>query len=96
MARSRLYLGFTLKLDTKVLLGSNMTVIGKHNLTPFLHKIGKTPEEQLRRNQAAMKLLQKWIKEEVSEAELIQREIYFESFKEIVDNERLSGHKIYS
>lgn len=73
-----------------------MTITGKHNLTPFLHNMGKTPEEQLRRNQAAMKLLQKWIEEEVSEAESIQREIYFESFKQIVDNERLSGHKIYS
>lgn len=72
-----------------------MTVTGKHNLMPFLQNMGKTPEEQLRKNQAAIKLLQKWLEEEVSEAESIQREIYFESFKQIVDNERLSGHKVY-
>ncbi len=72
-----------------------MTVTGKDSLTPFLQNMGKTPEEQLRRNQAAMKLLQKWIEEEVSETESIQREKYFESFKQIVDNERLSGYKIY-
>ncbi len=36
-----------------------MTVTGKHNLTLFLQNMGKTPEEQLQRNQAAMKLLQK-------------------------------------
>ncbi|MBU7585984.1 MAG: hypothetical protein KAF91_24440 [Nostoc sp. TH1S01] len=75
---------------------SNMTVTGKNNLTSLLPHLGKTPEEQLRLNQAAIKLLQKWMAEEVSECESMQREIYFESFKQIVDHERLSGNKIYS
>jgi hypothetical protein len=73
-----------------------MTLTGTHYLTPFLHHMGKTSEEQLRINQAAMKLLRKWIEEEVSEEESIQREKYFDFFKEVVDNERLSGYKIYS
>jgi hypothetical protein len=73
-----------------------MTVTGKHHLTPFLHHLGKTSEEQLRINQAAMKLLRKWIEEEVPEEVSIQREKYFDSFKEIVDNEKLPGYKIYS
>lgn len=72
-----------------------MTVTGNH-LTPFLHHLGKTSEEQLQINQAAIKLLRKWIEEEVSEEEAIQREKYFDSFKEIVDNEKLPGYKIYS
>lgn len=73
-----------------------MTVTGKHHLTPFLQHLGKTSEEQLRINQAAMKLLRKWIEEEVPEEVSIQREKYFDSFKEIVDNEKLPGYKIYS
>ncbi len=70
--------------------------VGKNSLTPFLKHMGQTPEEQLQKNQAAMKLLRRWIEEEVSEEESKQRESYFESFKEIIDNERLPGHKLYS
>ena len=43
-----------------------------------------------------MKLLKGWIEEEVSEEELKDREKYFDSFKEIVDNERPLGYKLYS
>lgn len=68
----------------------------KGSLTPFLKHMGKTPEEQLQKNQAAMKLLREWIEEEVSEEDLKQREHYFDSFKEIIDNERLPGYKLYS
>jgi hypothetical protein len=73
-----------------------MTVTGKHYLTPFLPHMGQTPEEQLQKNHAAMEILSRWIKEEISEEESIQREKYFDSFKKIVDNERLPGYKIYS
>lgn len=68
----------------------------KESLKPFLRHKGQTPEEQLQKNQAAMKLLKGWIEEEVSEEESKQREIYFDSFKEIIDSERLPGHKLYS
>lgn len=68
----------------------------KHSLTPFLKHQGQTAEEQLQKNQAAMKLLKGWIEEEVSEEELKDREKYFDSFKEIVDNERPIGYKLYS
>lgn len=77
-----------------------MTVKGfkklKTSLTPFLKHMGQTPEEQLQKNQAAMKLLKGWIEEEVSAEESKQRESYFDSFKQIVDNERLPEHKLYS
>lgn len=68
----------------------------KNSLTPFLKHMGQTPEEQLQKNQSAMNLLRGWIEEEVSEEESKQRESYFDSFKETVDNERLPGHKLYS
>ncbi len=44
-----------------------MTVTGKHYLTPFLPHMGQTPEEQLQKNHAAMEILSRWIKEEISE-----------------------------
>ncbi|MDF5714994.1 MAG: hypothetical protein PUP93_14200 [Rhizonema sp. NSF051] len=64
--------------------------------TPFVKHLGQTPEEQLQKNQSAMKLLREWIEEEVSEEESKQRESYFESFKKRVDDERMPGHKLYS
>ncbi|MBD2184767.1 hypothetical protein H6S82_09355 [Planktothrix sp. FACHB-1355] len=66
------------------------------SLTPFLKHRGKTEAEQLQKNLAAMKLLKGWIEEEVTEEESKQRESYFEYFKEIMDNARISGHKLYS
>jgi hypothetical protein len=48
-------------------LGETMTVTGKHYLTPFLPHMGHTPEEQLQKNHAAMEMLSRWIKEEISE-----------------------------
>lgn len=67
-----------------------------NSLTPFLKHRGKTEAEQLQKNLAAMKVLKNWIEEEVTEEESTQRESYFESFKEIVDNARMPGHKLYS
>ncbi|MBD2778675.1 hypothetical protein [Iningainema tapete] len=67
----------------------------KESLTPFLQHMGKTPEKQLQKNLAAMKLLREWIEEEVSESDLKQRESYFESFKEIIDNERIPEYRLY-
>lgn len=68
----------------------------KNSLAPFLKHRGQTVEEQLQKNQSAMQLLRGWIEEKVSEEELKQRESYFEDFKEIVDNERMPEHKLYS
>jgi hypothetical protein len=72
-----------------------MTTTPKHHLTSYLQHMGKTPEEQLQKNQAAMELVKKWIEEEISEEESKKRDIYLDSFKKIVDNERLPGHKVY-
>ncbi|MFL9453216.1 MULTISPECIES: hypothetical protein [Nostocales] len=43
-----------------------------------------------------MNLLKSWIEEEVSEEKVKERERFFETFKEIIDNERPSGYKLYS
>lgn len=68
----------------------------KNSLMPFLKHMGQTPEEQLQKNQAAMKLLQKWIEEEVSEEESQHRQNLFDSFKKIIDSERQPGQKLYT
>ncbi|MUG99917.1 hypothetical protein F7734_49645 [Scytonema sp. UIC 10036] len=67
-----------------------------YSIKSFLKHKGETPEEQLLKNQDAMKLLKSWLEEEVSEEEAKERERYFETFKEIMDNERPSGYKLYS
>ncbi|MBR8833883.1 MAG: hypothetical protein DSM106950_07530 [Stigonema ocellatum SAG 48.90 = DSM 106950] len=69
---------------------------GKNSLAPFLKHMGQTAEEQLQKNQSAMNLLKEWIEEEVSQEEFKNREIFFDSFKEIIDSERLPDHKLYS
>lgn len=68
----------------------------QNSFKPFLKHKGENPEEQLLKNQDAMKLLKSWIEEEVSKEEAKERERYFETFKEIIDNERPSGYKLYS
>lgn len=65
-------------------------------LAPYLKHMGRTPEEQLQKNQGGIKLLRKWLDEKVSPEESRERELYFELFKQIVDNERPPGHKLYS
>ncbi|MBC6478943.1 MAG: hypothetical protein GDA56_15410 [Hormoscilla sp. GM7CHS1pb] len=67
----------------------------ENELTPFLKHKGRSPEEQLQKNQAAIELIRGWLEEEVTEEESKQREIYFEDFQEIIDSTRLPGHKIY-
>ncbi|MBO1349858.1 MAG: leucine-rich repeat domain-containing protein [Hormoscilla sp. GUM202] len=64
--------------------------------SPFVKDLGRSPEEQLQKNQAAIAIIRGWLEEEVTEEEAKEREIYFEYFKEIVDSTRLPGHKIYS
>lgn len=56
----------------------------------------RTPEEQLQKNQAGIKILRKWLDEKVTPEEAREREIHFELFKQIMDNERPPGHKLYS
>ncbi|WP_407889922.1 hypothetical protein [Scytonema sp. NUACC26] len=68
----------------------------KNSFKPFLKHKGETPEEQLQKNQDVMKLLKSWLEEEVSDEEAKERERQFEIFKEIIDNERPSGYKLYS
>lgn len=65
-------------------------------LAPYLKHMGRTPEEQLQKNQGGIKLVKSWLEEKVSPEESRERELYFELFKQIVDNERPTGHKLYS
>ena len=53
-------------------------------------------EEQIKKNQGAIKLIRSWLAEEISEAERQEREERFERFKQIVDAHRPPGHKLYS
>ncbi len=56
----------------------------------------RTPEEQFQKNQAGIKILRKWLDEKVTPEEAREREIHFELFKQIMDDERPPGHKLYS
>lgn len=58
------------------------------------HK-GKTIEEQIQNNQPTIALLQKWLTEEVSEEISHEQDNYWEKVKEIIDQERPSGCKLY-
>jgi hypothetical protein len=59
---------------------------------------GKTPEEQLEKNKPLMEWLIKQMEEakKLTELEKIERERQWEEFKEIIDNFRPEGHKLYS
>ncbi|MBC6421043.1 MAG: hypothetical protein GDA43_04930 [Hormoscilla sp. SP5CHS1] len=39
----------------------------ENELTPFLKHKGRSPEEQLQKNQAAIELIRVWLEEEVTE-----------------------------
>ena len=66
------------------------------SLKPYMQHFGKSPEEQLQLNQPAMKLLKKWMQEEVTDEEAKRRRDALERLKQIIDSFRPSGHKIYS
>ncbi|MBD2206529.1 hypothetical protein H6G33_30590 [Calothrix sp. FACHB-1219] len=62
------------------------------------HQSGWDKEAQIRKNQRAMELLAKQMEEHknMSDAESLQRQEFFERFKKTVDAERLPGQKLYS
>ena len=70
------------------------------NSSTFQKRLKEYPdwdrEEQIKKNQGAIKLIRSWLAEEISEAERQEREEHFERFKQIVDAQRPSGHKLYS
>ncbi|BAY31814.1 hypothetical protein NIES2107_37000 [Nostoc carneum NIES-2107] len=59
---------------------------------------GWDQEKQLQKNQRAMAILRKQIEENdnMSDAESLQRQEFFEEFKKIVDAERPEGQKLYA
>ncbi|ACK69767.1 hypothetical protein PCC7424_1322 [Gloeothece citriformis PCC 7424] len=64
----------------------------------FIKRLYLTPEEQLEKNKPAMRLLEKWMKEnrEMNEEAREEAREDFERFKEIIDAERPEGYKLYS
>ncbi len=57
---------------------------------------GWDSEEQLSRNQPAMKLLKEWIERDKNRQPTPESEESFEEFKRIIDAERPPGQKLYS
>jgi hypothetical protein len=62
------------------------------------HQSGWDKEKQLQKNQRAMELLAKRIEQDkqISDSEAIERQEFFERFKQTVDAERPEGQKLYS
>lgn len=61
----------------------------------LLKYLGRTPAEQQSRQMAAMQILESWMNEEVSpEQNEINRE-FFADFREIIDQERMPGCKLF-
>ncbi|MGB3208878.1 MAG: hypothetical protein WBB28_28130 [Crinalium sp.] len=57
---------------------------------------GKTPEEQLEKNQPLLEWLKQKINQEVTESEAKANHEALESLKETIDNFRPEGHKLFS
>jgi hypothetical protein len=59
---------------------------------------GWDQEKQIQKNQRAMELLAKQMKHDdnISDSEAMERQEFFERFKQIVDAERPEGQKLYS
>ena len=68
----------------------------KHTFTPYLKHLGKTPEEQLEKNKPLMTWLQQKMEEKVTEKEAEENSKNWEIVKEIIDNNRPSGQKLFS
>jgi Skp family chaperone for outer membrane proteins len=66
--------------------------------TASTNQSGWDQEKQLQKNQRAMELLAKQMEhdENISDSEAMERQEFFERFKQIVDAERPEGQKLYS
>ena len=68
----------------------------KHTFAPYLKHMGKTTEEQLEKNKPLMTWLQQKMEEKVTEEEAEENSKNWEIVKEIIDNNRPSGQKLFS
>jgi hypothetical protein len=68
----------------------------KQTFAPYLKHLGKTPEEQLEKNKPLMTWLQQKMEEKVTEEEAEENSKNWEIVKEIIDNNRPSGEKLFS
>jgi hypothetical protein len=62
----------------------------------FLKYLGRSNAEQEARQMAAMQILDRWMNEEVSPEQNENNRAFFADFQEIVDRERLPGHKLFT
>lgn len=67
-----------------------------HSFAPYLKHFGKTPEEQLEKNQPFKKWLEQKLKEEVSEEEAQANHEFLQRLKATIDSFRPEGHKLFS
>lgn len=67
-----------------------------HPLSQFLINMGGNTEEQIQKNQKAMALLKSWLEEKVDEQSIQQKTEEFEILKQVIDEERPSGKKLFS
>ncbi len=68
----------------------------KHTFAPYLKHLGKTPEEQMEKNKPLMTWLQQKMEEKVTEKEAEENSKNWEIVKEIIDNNRPSGQKLFT
>lgn len=68
----------------------------ENSFTPYLQHLGKNPDEQLQKNQAAMKVLKQWLEAKFTVEEKQEIDSYWQDFQQIVDSSRTAGTKIYT
>ncbi len=68
----------------------------KYSFAPALKHFGKTPEEQLEKNQPLMEWLKRKLAEEITEEEARENDQHWEAVKKIIDSYRPSGQKLFS
>lgn len=68
----------------------------QQSFAPYLKHLGKTPEEQLEKSKPLMIWLQQKMEERVTEEEAEENSKNWELVKEIIDNNRPSGQKLFT
>jgi hypothetical protein len=67
----------------------------KTQTTSPVHALDRSLTEQLERNQAIQAVLRRWLDEELTPEESIERAQLWEDFKQIVDSSRELSRKLY-
>ncbi|MFB2880544.1 hypothetical protein [Floridanema aerugineum] len=67
----------------------------ENSFRPYLQHLGKSPDEQLQKNQAAMKVLKQWLETKFTAEEQEVIDNSWADFQQIVDSARTTGSKVY-